>query len=344
MIPKFKVVGDPKNQERFSSSIIINSLNTGAKNVGLYSDCDSVVVYDCIGNSHGYDADALIVCYELPFPDYVNINCKNKPIFTVSKDNLRFAIDGGYPSELCNYIHLGVDTGIWRPVTRKPDNKFVVLSYTESLARSGLEILVDSFHTAFQGEQDVQLFIKDRNATPKFESWIRHECDELGINLRYENRHIADTEEVRDIFSQADCHVYLNRSTTWGMTVLESMACGLPTFSPAYSGPREFIVNHFSGVEVPYNITTVDSEIHYLESIGQRNFFFPRRPTDYWCRPDSFELAKQLSAFRKNTGYQKRIRDNGIALAKSFTWERSALMIAEGLRQYENFSLHGVRR
>lgn len=335
MLRKFRVVGDQKNQPRFSSSIIIDSLNKAAKNIGLYDENGLTVVYDCIGNSHGYNADALLVCYELPFPPIVARHCEGKPVIGVSRDNMRFALAGGHPPELCDYIQLGVDTSIWKPVEKiSYKDKFVVLSYTESLVRSGLEILVESFRMAFENDKDVLLYIKDRNATREFEDWITERCKYLNIPLKYENRHITTPEEEMSVFSQVDCHAYLNRSTTWGMTVCQSMACGIPTISPAYSGPREYLIDQFSGLNCTYSLGLIEHEIEYLKSIGQRSYFFPFSFKDYWCIPNQESVAKCLVHLKKHDSLRKRLSINGSNFAKTFTWERSAAMLAESLGKF----------
>jgi glycosyltransferase involved in cell wall biosynthesis len=335
-LKKFRVVGDPQNPARFSSNIITTSLNKAAKNLGLYDENGLTVVYDCIGNNHGYKADALIVCYELAFPDYVVKNCGDTPIICVSKDNLRFAIDGGCNPEKCAYINLGVDTNVWKPVVKNRYlDKFVVLSYTESLVRSGLEILVDSFELAFKhlGYGDKLLYIKDRNATEEFQEWITQTCKEKGIPLKYENRHISTVDEEREVYASADCHVYLNRSTTWGMTVCQSMACGVPTISPCYSGPREYIVSYFSGIGCEYDYQIPDYELAYLKSIVQRNFFFPFRNTDFWCKPNKENVALNIQTLYNSKALRQKISKGGIAIANNFTWERSALMLSESLER-----------
>lgn len=333
-LPKFKVVGDPKNPSRFSSSIIIESINKAAKNLELYSDDGMIVVYDCIGNRHGYKADALITCYETIYPQRVIQNIGNTPNITVSKDNLMFALMGGGDYKNTTYVHLGVDTSIWKPVKRRKDDKFVVLSYTESLARSGLEILVKAFANAFAGQNDCQLFIKDRNGTEEFKKWIYNQAKELNINLRYENRHISDIEEVRDIFSQVDCHAYLNRSTTWGMTVLEGMACGLPTIAPAFSGPKEYIIDKFNGFNSGFSLERIVDSLPSRLLEGQRNYFFPNTQNDFWCVPNCDNVTNQLIMLKNDKQFRNYLGSNAITTAENFTWERSALMIAESLNRF----------
>jgi glycosyltransferase involved in cell wall biosynthesis len=309
-LPKFRVVGDPKNyNKRFSTDIIVESLNKGARNVGLFDENGKTVVYDCLGS--GYEdvyknIAAKIVCYEAPFPDFVIRNCQNKPIICVSRDNMRFALDGGYPPHLTHYINLGVDVNIWKPVEKKYLlDKFVVLSYTESLARSGLEILLEAFKLAFKGDDSCVLFVKDRNATPEFKKYI--DTFRPDINIKYEDRHIGDVDSIREMFSYADVHAYINRSSTWAMTLTESMSCGLPIISPIYSGPAEYLRDGFTGFGVDYELSKPAEEIEYLKSLGMRNFMFPFRSSDYWCKPSVESLAKVLKTAKDNPRLRKKI-------------------------------------
>jgi glycosyltransferase involved in cell wall biosynthesis len=332
---KFKVVGDPKNPARFSSNIIIESLNQGAKNLGLYDENGALVVYDCIGNNHGYKADALLVCYELPFPPFIIQNCQGKPVIGVSRDNAMFALHGGYPADRVNWIPLGVDSNVWKPVQKKYHlDKFVVLSYTESLARSGLEILAEAFAKHLGWKKDTLLYIKDRNATPEFEQWIKEHAEKYHYQLIYDNRHISTPEEEMDVFANADCHFYLNRSTTWGMTVCQSMTCGIPTVAPAYSGPREFILDDFTGLNVDYHLEPVQKDLGYLQTIGMRNFFFPDDRPVYWAKPHVDSVINALRKLYTDKNLRERLSYLGREMGKSLTWERSAANLSQVLYQF----------
>lgn len=336
-LPKFKIVGDPNNKnKRFSTDIIVDSLNQAAKDLGLYSDTELVGVYDCLGNSHGVKSDFLITCYELPYPEVVKRFCGDKLTFTVSRDNYRFAIDGGMNPKNVRYVNLGVDSKKWEPLDKKYLlDKFVVLSYTESLARSGLEILLEGFKRAFKDNDNAILFIKDRNATSEFIEYVHKFARDNKINLKYENRHISEIEDIKEVFRHADTHFYLNRSTTWGMCLTEGMSSGLTTASCAYSGPREYIIDDYSGVEIEYDLTYVNSELDYLMSLGMRNFFFPCRPTDYWCRPKEVSVAESLRLLYNNRYHCKKIGRQGAEFIKHFTWEKTILNIAIELKKYK---------
>lgn len=337
-LPKFRIVGDPNNHnKRFSTDVIVSSINEAAKKLNLYSDDEILGVYDCLGNDHGLPSKFSISCYELPYPEQVKKFCGNKLTITVSRDNYRLAIDGGMDPKQVRYVNLGVDSSKWQPLEKKYLlDKFVVLSYTESLARSGLEILLEGFKYAFSGNDNAVLYIKDRNATSEFIEYVNKYSYDNKINLKYENLHIGSIEEIQEVFSHADAHFYLNRSTTFGLTLCESMACGITTASPLYSGPRDFIVPGLSGIGIDHTIVPVHTELEELAAKGMRSFFLPLRSSDYWCKPSVKSVATNLKYLHDNREYCKKIGRQGAEFIKQFSWEKTALNISATLKEYYN--------
>jgi glycosyltransferase involved in cell wall biosynthesis len=344
ILAPFKVVGDPKNPERFSSSIIINNLNKAAKKLGLYDENGAVVVYDCIGNNHGYNPNALIVCYELAFPNIIVENCRGKPIIAVSRDNLRFALENPYiqKGQQVDWIPLGVDSDEFKPITKTNLlDKFVVLSYTESLVRSGFEILVAAFGELWGGSKDHVLYIKDRNGTPEFQNWIQNKANYYNITLLYENNHLSSLEEELSVFRSADIHCYLNRSSTWSLPCLQGLALGVPTIAMSYSGPKEYIINEFTGLTIDYSEEKITPEVLTdLTNKGMRNFFFPQwagYPTvPYWAKPSKLSVMNSLNRMENNSDLRNKLIINGRVMAESLSWENSAMQLARVLRRFSD--------
>jgi len=337
---KFCVKGDPLNPNRFSSKIIIDSLNNGAKNIGVYGELEKLVVYDCIANQHNLNPDAIICCYEFVIPYIVKKNAGDKLLVAVSRDNMIFLLEGGIPKSKVGYINLGVDSEKFCKVEKKYDKDlFICLSMTESLVRSGLEILIDGFGAAFSGNKEVLLYVKDRNALPEFELWIKNRAKYYNIQLRYENNHLDTIEKILDMYAHADVHYYLNRNTTWGMNVLESTSCGIPTATPMYGGPREYISDRLTGIGIDYELEDItQNKLNYLQSFGMRNFFFPinnqnypRQP--YWCKPKVESVSKTLLELYKNKELRETLSFNGRAMAQQLTWERAAMNLSYVLTQ-----------
>jgi glycosyltransferase involved in cell wall biosynthesis len=335
---KFKVVGDPNNQSRFSSKIIIDSLNAAAKKLDLYSDEELIIVYDGCCNNHGYKVDAFICTYEICFPSIVLNNANKKPILGVSQDNKQFIIDGGHPEELTGYFPLGVDASLY-PKIQKTKNKsqFVVGVYTESLVRGGIELCLESFITAFKDNKDVKLVIKDRNATDIFSEYIKNFSKLHNVNIEYENSHFNSIDKIIEWFSGIDCHLYMNRSSTWAMPPCESMTMGIPTIAVSYSGPREYIFHGKTGLEIDYTKEYVQNSLFNLIEIGCRNFFFTSgyktQPT--WAVGNTQKASELLIQLKNNSDLYKEISKNGREYAiNNLTWENSAKKLHKELQKW----------
>lgn len=337
---KFRVVGDNTSNPFHSSRIIIDATNKAAKEIGFYSDDEKVVVYDCLCNNHGFNPDAFWCAYELPFPVPIMQNAGGKPIIGLSKDNAWFAIEGGYPRNLVNWVSLGVDTSIWTPQPKKlMKDKFVVLSMIESTVRSGLDALIEGFGKAFAGNKQCVLYIKDRNPTQEFQRYIKRCADFWNIEIIHDVRHTENHEIEKEIFSMADCHFYLNHSGTWCMTVTQGMACGVPTVSIRHSGPTDYLSHELTGLAVEYDLEEVtDEKIEELKKIGMRNFLFPRGAyyrSPMWAEPRIESIKNCLVKLAEDKYLREKLSYNAIACAKTLTWERTAVNMSYVL---ENFS------
>jgi glycosyltransferase involved in cell wall biosynthesis len=335
---KFKVVGDRNNQSRFSSRIITESLNEAAKSLGMYSDDSLTVVYDGCCNHHGYNPNAIICTYEITFPSILIQNANGKPILGVSRDNLNFITKSGYSPEKAGYFPLGVDSKLYPKIKKiKNLSQFTVGVYTESLIRGGVELCLQSFAKAFSGDADCKLLIKDRNGSEKFHQFVTHFSEKNNILVEYQNLHFSNISEITDWFSGVDCHLYMNRSSTWAMPPLESMTMGVPTLAVAYSGPREYIFDEETGIEIPFSEESITVDFPALAEIGCRNFFFlngySSQPT--WAVGNTEKAAEKLIKLKNDKNLSNKISAQGREYAiKNLSWQNSALKLQEQLARW----------
>lgn len=341
---KIRVVGDSSSNPYHSSSIIINSINKAAKELGIYDENGLTCVYDTLCNNHGYkDIVGFYCAYELPFPKPILDNAGGKPIIGLSRDNAWFAIEGGYPRELVNHCTLGVDTSIWSPQSKNfLKDKFVVLCMTESTVRSGLECLIPAFGEVFSGNKDVVLYIKDREPTETFKQYVRSMSEYYNIEIIHDPRHLEDHEEEKKILQAVDCHFYLNHSATFAMTVLQSMACGIPTVSIRHSGPTDYLSHDLTGLAVEYDLKYLEqSKLDYLVQIGQKNFLFPlncyqNRP--YWAEPRKDSIKKCLTDLYESKELREKLIYNGIRCGQTLSWKRTAWNLQFVLNEFQEKS------
>ena len=284
---KFKVECDPNARPYCSTRIIVESINEAAYKLDLYSDNDKVVMYDTLCSHHGFRRiDAFWCAFELPFPSIIQQNAGGKPILGLSKQNALFAAYGGYPRNLINYVTLGVDSKFWKP-TKKINNtdKFVFLAFSESNNRSGFEDLIPAFGEEFQNNSQVRLYIKDREATPKFKLWVKEQANKFNVDVVHDDRHLTDHQEEIDLINGADVGICVNHSHTFGMVMAQAMSCGLPHIIMPYSGPADY-ADILNSITPEFTLEEVTQDkITSLDKIGMKNHLFPINEVNYPKKP-----------------------------------------------------------
>jgi glycosyltransferase involved in cell wall biosynthesis len=338
---KFKVTCDPQAKPFCSTRIIVDSINEAAKKLDLYADDQKVIMYDCLGQSHGTNPDAYWVAYELPFPNYIMQSCFPKTILGLSKDNALFAAYGGYPLDKINYVSLGVDKKNWPFIEAKKymKDKFVFVCMCESNTRSGFDILIPAFCEEFKDQKEIVLYIKDRNATDKFKTWTKEMATKYNVEIIHDDRHIENWEEQVKVFESADVAININRSHTFGMVNLQGMSCGLPTICQRYSGFTDY-TSDLSNIALKFDVVDLDQEkINELVNIGLKNHLFPISSQYYpnrvfWSEVDKEDLKNKMRKIFEDKNLRMTLKLISNLVASWFTWERSAVnmsFIAESL-------------
>jgi glycosyltransferase involved in cell wall biosynthesis len=339
---KIKFTSDPNNTViNGSTNIIVGNLNKSLKLLDLYDENGPSIHYDCIANDHGLRPNSILTVYETNFPKFILNNLNGRFMLGVSKANMEFAVDAGYPAELCKYVPLGVDSSIWRPVERtKYHDKFVVLSFSESQTRGGFLHVLDAVGRAFKGKNDVVLVLKDRVTTGRFREVVAHYQDQVApMEVVLDDRDLTDFEEQNQLYSNADVMLYLNHSSTWGMTAFQSLSCGLPLCGMQHSGPAEYL-NGSNGLPVSFSLVEItDDLIMNLQSFGLRNYLFGRSSyhvPPYWAWPNIDDVEDKLKwAYNnKSSDWMKEKSNNARQTAINFSWEKSALGYVKAMEEW----------
>lgn len=325
---KYHVTCNNTDNPFYSSSIIVNGLNEGAKKLGLYDENGPNIHYSHLCESHGKERQAFISLYELDFHPLILQNANGKPIIGSSRDNLAFILNSGYPSNKASFVVFGVDKDIWKIQEKRfYKDKFVFLSFMEENTRSGLVQLVDVFCKTFQNTKGVVLFIKGRNATDTFKSYVKEIAAKYNVEIIHKDDNIENWQGQLDIYASADCHIFLNHSSTFALTIVQSLSCGIPTATMYYSGPRE-TCHSFNSIEIKYNLAPVTREkLERLESFGLKNHLFKEgyRSTPCWAEADNNALSELMIKIVDNKNNLDYYRQRGRQTAEYFSWSRAAL-------------------
>lgn len=328
---KLVVVGDPDNTKFCSSEIIISSLNNGLKLLDLYDENGQKVVYDCLAQTYRYETNYIICPYETNIPSPIIENAKDRYLIGVSNQNKSFFLNGGFPKEKTHVMLLGVDSKLWSPSPIKHFT-FRFGMMCDSNTRAAYGELIVAFGQIFSNRNDVELYIKDRWATPAFKTLVKSMADFYKVNIIHDDEHVTSKIREVEIYNDLDCHVFLNRTSTFAMTVAQGMAMQKPTIVMGYSGPRDYC-NELNACLVDFTFEEItDLRVMQLVQQGYRNYLFTSphlfKTPPIWAQPSIDSIKKCLWKVYSDKDYRENIAYNARATVESLTWERAALNLA----------------
>ncbi len=190
-----------------------------------------------------------------------------------------------------------VDLGVFDPAAREArrsearkcfgyaENDFVVLLIGNDWRMKGLPALLEA--TATCRRLPVQLLVVGQDEP---EPCLKR-AGELGIRDRL---HFAEpSADVLSFYSAADAYASPTLEDSFGLPVLEAMACGLPVITSSESGVAEVITDGVDG-------------------------FVLRDPLD------SAELARLIEQLYEQADLRRGIGERASRTARQHTWERNA--------------------
>lgn len=222
------------------------------------------------------------------------------------------------------YVPHGINTKTFVPCTHEeklqyrkemgiPEDAFVVGMVAHNQYRKMVNRLVDSFEMFVKNNPrsillmhcvprdstgwDLPVILKDKN---------------LLSNVMFTDKsskgfgdiHVPESA-MRKLYCTMDVHALSTGGEGFGIPLIESLACGIPTVAPAYTTPKEFfcdevevdgkkLLKNVRGFAVPYT----EYETHHTGGT--------------WCKVDRIELAKTLQYVKDNSGEAKSMAMKGM--------------------------------
>lgn len=147
-------------------------------------------------------------------------------------------------------VYGGCDTEFWQQTLPKSE-KFTFLHVNSSNVRSGIDLSLLAFLTAFKGNKNVRLIIKDTNNSEILRHLIATGSKEWNVEVQYISARMPATA-IRDLYSSSHVCLNLLRSTSFGMPLLECSACNCLCVTGDIAPTNELIRPEY-GVLVPSN-------------------------------------------------------------------------------------------
>ena len=221
---------------------------------------------------------------------------KGIPFEAVSESTADDLAARGIPRKSVRVIYNGMDTGFFTPggVARSASPLF---AYVGRLKRyKGVDLILQAF--SMLGLPDAQLAIAGAG---DYREHLEELSSALGISDRVRFLGFISAEEKRDLLRRAWASVFASPKEGWGLTNLETQACGTPVVASDSPGLRESLLPDETGFLVPHG------DIEALASAMRR---FAETP----------QLVLTMGAA-------------GRRFAERFTWDRSAQDTLDHLQQ-----------
>lgn len=181
-------------------------------------------------------------------------------------------LERSWPGLHVEVVHNGVDTGEFRPldhvssfpVSEKYNDRILKVGTVARLSRNkGTDLL---FRAAREMQGRAEFFLV---GSP--DAGFREELSSYG---GLDNFHLLGPVDNRDLprfYNFIDCFVLPTLFENFPITVLESMACGLPVISTCVGGIPEMVENGKNGILIsPGDVKELINAIEYVEAYRQR--------------------------------------------------------------------------
>ncbi len=145
---------------------------------------------------------------------------------------------------------------------KRNNEYFTFLHYDAFNTRKGWDLVFKAFDQEFKKKEKVRLVLKT----------IRDNIPVIMPRSQYPNieiiREVYQPSELRKLNWRADCFVFPSRGEGFGLTPLESLACGTPAIIPNGSGMSEYFdKDHFLEVDIKETRPAL-YDIHRDEDVG----------------------------------------------------------------------------
>lgn len=236
-------------------------------------------------------------------------------------------IKSGIPGEKVQVVPNGVDPDVFSPhgpkLRLKTDKTFRFLFLGGTIARKGIDVVLDAYLQAFSAEDDVCLVIKGQPGSVYQGSELDTLVQSIQNNrpdapeIEYTN--VALTEdEMGAIYRACDVLVHPYRGEGFGLPIAEAMSSGLPVIITRNGAARDFTDESFAYlISSERKPTRVDS-------------FSPTAPGFWLEEPNVAEVAAAMRAsFLDRADVQRRgilARDYAV---KNVSWDKAAALAAK---------------
>ena len=318
-------IGDISIENHWAKNNIINSLKN-QKNVDITKPCLKIwhtndILFRLVGSSP-YGCLTFFELDTLPENEIKNINKLDK-IFVASSWAKNVLINNNVTIDII-VCPQGVDRDIFNEEIQvhKEDNKYIFINIGKWEKRKGHDILYQLFNSAFNENDDVELWMINSNpflTQEQTAEWIKlYKDSKLGDKIKIFPR-ISSQVDLAKLMQYANCGIFPSRAEGWNNEAIEMLSIGKPIIITNYSAHTEYCNKDNSYL---VNIDT-------LEKAHDDMWF--KNTEGNWASLNSAVQEQFISYMRYVFDNRISNNDNGIVTSKNYTWNKAASTILEKL-------------
>jgi hypothetical protein len=199
----------------------------------------------------------------------------------------------------------GIDPEVFKYTERTKTDIFKFLYVGECSDRKGIFHLLKAFTDLFKNNPKVELHIKSNTDMLFYNSKEVKDIIKDYKNIFWHIGNVGHNEVIK-LYKECHAYVYPSRGDSFGMTLLEAMACGLPIIT----------------TELPGATDVVDGKVTYIKSkivpVKGHPWF-----KGEWGEPDLEDLKSKMKSLYKNYDTSK-LKEYSDFIRKNYSWEKIA--------------------
>src|SRR6266498_671789 len=334
MLIKFLERDNRQNESNFqetcgSFTVIQNIIKIGLKKLGYYTENINEATH--VGFADSLDLSTEIqrkINFRIIFYDTINTLTKYHINQIKNNTNIRLFSINQHISDLfakfdikCCVIGPGLNTDYWVRTQNQNPDYFTILSTNFSNHRSSIDLLIQAFNIAFNGNSEVRLLLKNTSNSERLVKKIE-EYKNCGNNIKYINKRMTFSE-LRDMFSDAHLVSNIFRFSQHGLSIGECQSVGALSLAGGFDPSNKINGNGIylkpsKAVEIRKMLPYLVNEWGLTDCFGNLEHFEEPLMYDY----DKEELANLLKQIYLNWNEKYSKIDTRTPIVERWNWEK----------------------
>jgi glycosyltransferase involved in cell wall biosynthesis len=189
-------------------------------------------------------------------------------IFYPSTPVKQYLLDAGVPAEKLVHLGRGVDTAQFRPELRDdewraqiaPNGELILVVVGRLAPEKGFPFLAKVVARLHDQKVPFKLIVVGGNRNPSIEADIRNAFNPVAQHVIFTG--FLEGDALARAYATADVFVHCSITETFGLVVLEAMACGIPVIARDEGGPSEIVKESSTGF-----LTAPESEEQFIARV-----------------------------------------------------------------------------